>query len=220
MQLKEYILKYSFTYDIETEITELCSADELINSPISYDILFLDIRFGYKNTGIDIGEKLRSNGNNSIIVIISVLKALSLDSYRAEPFRFVVKPFSEKDIADVLTACLKKLNRSFSYIKIINKASSEIIRTDKILYIFSKYRKRQIICIGSQPLTTWQSLHELMKNLPAEKFAFSHKSYIVNLNMVDTVKDEEIILMDDSTVPIGHHFKDSFMNALFLSTRN
>ena len=204
-KLKKYILRYSFAYDVEIDLIELDAAEKLYDLMNPYDILFLDIRFGNRSIGIDIAEELRKRGNTSIIILTTALKSMSIDGYRAEPFRFIVKPFTEEEIIAVLIACAHKLDRSVSYIK---------IRTDKIMYIYSKLRKRHIVCQDGAQIGTWQSLRELMDSLPSDKFAYSHKSYIVNLDMVDTVNDSKILLTDHSAAPLGLHFRDSFMKTL------
>lgn len=213
-QLKKYIVQYSFIHDFEMEIMELESADQLYSCQSAYDILFLDIRFGNQNLGIDVAESLRAQGNTSIIIIMTLLKAMSLEGYRAEPFRFLLKPLTENQIHTILTACIKKLDRTVSYIKVMNDSHPSLIRADRILYICSKARKRQIVCTSNEMISTWQSLSELMEVLPAEKFAFSHKSYIVNLDAVDFVKNGTILLTDRTSIPLGAHFKDSFMKML------
>ena len=213
-KLKKYILRYSFAYDVEIDLIELEAAEKLYDLTNPYDILFLDIRFGNRSIGIDIAEELRKRGNTSIIVLTTALKSMSIDGYRAEPFRFIVKPFTGEEIIAVLNACAHKLNRSVSYIKITNDSHTNLLRTDKIMYIYSKLRKRHIVCQDVAQIGTWQSLRELMDSLPSDKFAYSHKSYIVNLDMVDTVKDSKILLTDHSAVPLGLHFRDSFMKTL------
>lgn len=219
-KLRNYLLRYSFVNDVEIETIELDSAEKLLDFQVPYDILFLDIRFGNKSTGIDMAEKLRLKGNTAIIIITSVLKSMLIDGYRAEPFRFILKPFTEEQIIDVLNACISKLNRSVAYIKVRCDSQSELIRADKIIYIYSKQRKRQIVCTNNETLSTWQSLSNLMLDLPNEKFAFSHKSYIINLDMIDSVKNESILLINHTTVPLSMHFKDTFMNALLKNWEN
>lgn len=213
-QLKNYIVRYSFLHDFEIEIVELESADQLYSCKISYDILFLDIRFGNDTIGIDVAETLRAQGNTSIIIIMTLLKAMSLEGYRAEPFRFILKPFKEEQIHTLLTACIKKLDRTVFYVKVMNDSYTSFIRADRILYIYSKARKRQIVCTSNEIISTWQSLNELMESLPAGKFAFSQKSYIVNLDMVDFVKKGTILLTDGTSIPLGAHFKDALMKKL------
>lgn len=213
-QLKKYIVRYSFLHDFEMKIIQLESADQLYSCHVSYDILFLDIRFGSQTIGIDVAEQLRAQGNTSIIIIMTLLKAMSLEGYRAEPFRFILKPLREEQIHAILTACIKKLDRTVAYIKVMNDSYASFIRTDRILYIYSKARKRHIICTSDENISTWQSLNELMQGLPAGKFAFSQKSYIVNLDMIDLVKNETIILTDGTGIPLGAHFKDALMNML------
>lgn len=212
-RLKEYILSYSFANDIDINTIETDHAHKLMDSPCNYDILFLDIRFTNENIGVDIAEKLRKSGNTSIIVLITSLESMSIDGYRAEPFRFILKPFTQNQINTLLKECLSKLNRSVSYIKIISDSFSELIRTDKITCIYSKARKRHIICNNNETIYTWQTLSELMACLPPDKFSFVQKSYIVNLDMIDTIRCDKITLTNGMVVPLGKHYIDSFIKS-------
>ena len=171
-KLKKYILRYSFAYDVEIDLIELDAAEKLYDLTNPYDILFLDIRFGNRSIGIDIAEELRKRGNTSIIILTTALKSMSIDGYRAEPFRFIVKPFTEEEIIAVLNACSHKLDRSVSYIKITNDSHTNLLRTDKIMYIYSKLRKRHIVCQDGAQIGTWQSLRELMDSLPSDKSGY------------------------------------------------
>lgn len=213
-ELRKYILQYSFTYNVEIEIFELDSAEKLLELQPLYDILLLDIRFGKNNMGIDIAEKLRAQGNTSIIILITSFAEMSIEGYKAEPFRFILKPINQDKITTVLSECLYKLNRSVSYLKVTSDSVSELIRTDKIVCIYSKLRKRQIIFIDKKIISTWQSLNELMDGLPMGKFAFSQKGYIINLDAVETIINDKITLTNGIIAPLSMHFKDIFMKAL------
>ena len=139
---------------------------------------------------------------------MTVLKSMSLQGCRAESFRFLLKPFTEEQIHTVLKSCLSKLRRTFSYIRVIRNSQWELIRSDRIMYIYSKLRRRHIVCAGNETISTWQSRDE---------FAFSHKSYIVNLDMAPSVRNNEIILTDGTTLPLSTHYKDTFMKALLMN---
>ncbi|MCD7993120.1 MAG: LytTR family DNA-binding domain-containing protein [Clostridia bacterium] len=219
-ELRKYILRYSFIQDVEIDIMELNCAEKLFDLSPEYDILFLDIRFGTRTVGIDVAEKLRKMGNTSVIVIMTALKSMCIEGYRAEPFRFLLKPFTEEQIHTVLRACLSKLNRTICYIRVLCDSQWELIRSDRIMYIYSKLRKRYIVCAGNETIVTWQSLGELMGQAPSGKFAFSHKSYIVNLDAAASVRSNEVILTDGTAIPLGTHYKDTFMKALLLNTTN
>lgn len=82
---------------MEVDLIELDAVEKLYDLTNPYDILFLDIRFGNRSIGIDIAEELRNRGNTSIIILTTAMKSMSIDGYRAEPFRFIVKPFTEEE---------------------------------------------------------------------------------------------------------------------------
>lgn len=216
--LKSIILQYSFSFNHELEILELDSAEKLLDFQPFYDILFLDIRFGNRNIGIDIGESLRALGNESLIILATHFQSMAADGYRAEPFRFLVKPFTQENIFILLNACFHKLNRTLAYVKVTSGFLSESIRTDRIIYIYSESRKRYVVRLEHETIETWQKLNEFKQNLPEDKFVFSHKSYIINLDTVLSVRGEKIALSGGYTVPLSTYYKDSFMKALQLNT--
>lgn len=216
--LKDILLRYQFINDIEIDTLLIKNAYKLIDIEATYDILFLDIRFDNKNIGIDIAERLRENGNNSVIVLITSFESLSLDGYRAEPFRFIVKPFTETQIFRLMDVCIDKLHRLYKYIKLTTKFQTEFIRSDKIIYIVSKNRKRFVYCLNNNHIITWQSLSDIMQQLPSS-FCFVHKSYIVNMDHVDHVSNNIIYTKNNSKIAIGGSYKRNFIEKLLKSMK-
>lgn len=212
--LRRFTIQYSFTYNVDIKIIELDSAEKLKEGDMAYDILFLDIRFNGRDIGIDVAQGLRERGNSAIIILVTAFKAMSIDGYRAEPFRFLLKPVKEEEVVCVLHSCMIKLNRRGAYLKVTSDYSSELIRTDRIMCNYSQLRKRFIVCTNDQVIETWKSLNEVMESLPRDKFLLSHKGYIVNLDMVDTVKYGQVTLINGVHLPLGNRYKDAFMKGL------
>lgn len=212
-ELKEYILQYSFSNNLDIDAFEMSSANDLLSCEQQYDILFLDIKFKREYVGIKVAEELRQRGNNAIIVIITAFGAMAIEGYRAEAYRFIVKPFSEEQICTLLDECMAKLYKTIDYIKIVSASQAKQIRADKVLYVYSLTRKRHVVC-NDVELLTWQSLQEIMDNLPSDRFAYAQKSYIVNLGFVDTIRSESIILINGKEIPMGKLYREDFMKKL------
>ncbi len=219
-QLKKYILQYAFSSNIEIELHCWDSPEILLGLESNYDILFLDIRFKDNNIGIDVGEALRKKGNTAIIILITRYASMAIDGYRAEPFRFLTKPLTDEKITLVLNDCFRKLNQTVAYVTITSDSVSETLRADKIIYIYSQLRKRHVVCSDSKTINTWQTLNYFKSSLPDDIFRFSHKSFIVNLNMVDSVKNDVITLVNGKAIPLSMSYKESFMKALQINTYN
>lgn len=212
-RLEKIIIQFAIQANIEIDVMHMESANGLLVCNYPYDILFLDIRFHGENIGINIAEELRKNGNTAIIVLITSYEQMSIDGYRAEPFRFIVKPFTDEQIFLLLRSCIEKIERRGRYVNIKHESHSELVRADRILYIYSKDRKRHVVMEASV-CHTWQSLSELMDALPSDLFVYVNKSVVVNLASIDTVRKATITLVGGKTVPIGNYYRDSFNKSL------
>jgi DNA-binding LytR/AlgR family response regulator len=58
-------------------------------------------------------------------------------------------------------------------------------------------------------------LYEAEDMLPRNKFVSPHKGYIVNLDYVNTVEENELSLINDIRIPISRRQKREFEQALF-----
>ena len=218
-QLKSFILQYGFVCDIDIETYELDSAEKLLSYNKHYDILFLDIRFNDIDIGINVAEKLRIAGNTAIIVLITSYESLSIDGYRAEPFRFIVKPYSKEEIYRLLDACILKLKRTATYISITSDSTTEIMRTDRIIYIYSKKRQRYVIC-DDRIIITWQSLLSLTEQLPEDTFAYARKGYVVNVEYIATVTSNKIIMDNSDVIPLSEYYKENLIKIISKNIKN
>ena len=86
-----------------------------------------------------------------------------------------------------------------------------------ILYVeaMSEYLKVHLRN-GAKPIITLLSMKIMEERLPAS-FMRIHRSYIVNLDAIQEVNKNRIILDDDTSLPIGDMYRESFQQ--FLDSR-
>jgi DNA-binding LytR/AlgR family response regulator len=212
-ELEKDITQYGIDRNIDIKTYSLGSTEELLAFDVHFDILFLDIRFNNKDVGIDAAEKLRASGNTALIVLITSYETMSIDGYRAEPFRFIVKPYTRETINRIIDLCFAKLQRTVYYTKVTGEDGAEIIRSSRIIYICSKNRKRYIVC-DDRIIITWQSLVDLKAILPTDTFTYSHKSYIVNIEHISKILANNIVMDNGNRIPISAHYKDLMIRTI------
>lgn len=83
------------------------------------------------------------------------------------------------------------------------------MRKMNIDYIES-LRNNVIIHTCHKDISIRMTLKDLLKELD-ESFIQVHKSYIVNMNKIDEVKQSYVRLKNDEKIIIGHKFKEQFM---------
>jgi DNA-binding LytR/AlgR family response regulator len=84
------------------------------------------------------------------------------------------------------------------------------IRFDNILYIEGLKDYIKVIVAGEpKPILSIGSLKTMETRLPANKFMRVHRSFIVNLEKIDTIERSRIIFGKEY-IPVGDQYKEKF----------
>lgn len=214
-KLKNNINIFFQNNDIDIDIC-VCPNIEYLYQNIKYfDILFLDIEIDHQN-GIDIGMKLKKINHNCRIVITTNFKKYSIDGYKINADRYFIKPIDQNEFNIEMETIVKEYLSQFIgfYDK---KISPEKIFFKDIIYIEFFDRKTIIhFTSGIKTYTTYNLKHwlELLKD---SSFAQTHKSFIVNLNYIIDLKNNEIVLINQETIPLSRHYKKDFLNLYLIN---
>lgn len=201
------ITEYNIEYDIYNSGEDLLYAYE--NNSECYDAIFLDMEMK-KLDGIETGNRIRNIDKNIIIVFITSHSKYMQKSFECMPFRFIIKPVIFEDFRLLLDEVNKKLdNDSCTF---VFKYKGDIIRlfcNDIILFESDSHFVNIVTASATYKLRT--SINDLIKNIDNNKFVRAHRAYIVNLNHVYKIKDNEIILHNyDGFIPLSRNNKNDF----------
>ena len=100
----------------------------------------------------------------------------------------------------------------------IRKAENELIfktdykqvrvKPDNILYIEGMGEYLKIFQQGAaMPLVVLMSMKRILEQLPDDRFARVHKSYIVNLNRIANSSRTQVTMENNTTIPIGESYR-------------
>lgn len=112
-------------------------------------------------------------------------------------------------------ATIEELNRSAANAR---KAESELVfktdykqvrvKPDNILYIEGMGEYLKIFQQGAAtPLVVLMSMKRILEQLPDDRFARVHKSYIVNLNRIANSSRTQVTMENNTTIPIGESYR-------------
>ena len=100
------------------------------------------------------------------------------------------------------------------------KTEYKIVRVEinRIMYVESMSEYLKIYLVDEpKPLIVLLSMKKLEERLPVSTFMRVHRSYIINLKLIQEVNKNRIILNKDTYIPIGDNYREAFNN--YLSTK-
>jgi DNA-binding LytR/AlgR family response regulator len=211
--LNESITKILFRQGIDHSVLHFSSGEELLNGYIDIDILFLDIQMDGKN-GIDTAKEIRTRDENVCIIFISAFPEYAAEGYKVNAFRYITKPFDERELEAELTGAIREASRSNAVSLFIqNEKSSCRILTSNIVYIEVRGHKT-VIHTTDDKIESNEALSKLEAKLVDQFFYRCHQGYLINLRYIDSVTENNISLRGDGAIPLSRYKKRGLMQML------
>jgi len=196
------------------EVMELLQQDQV-------DILFLDINMP-KLTGLSLLKTLRQKPN---VIITTAYPEYAVEGFELSVTDYLLKPFSLERFLQAVSKIPKpqKSDRS-------QNDPQNIIREGAIKSIFVKSNKK-IIKVNFKDIShveaygnyikihtdkmilTPQTLSEFLNKLP-DTFIRIHKSFIINFDSLKLIDGNQIVLYDDTKLPIGKSYRNHILERI------
>lgn len=139
--IAEYMSQKGYGYQIDRfQLGEELLASE--SDILKYDIIFLDIKMD-KIDGIETAKRIREIAKNTYIVFVTAFIEYSLEGYKVEAIRYLLKDddFLDKAIFECLDAIMAKKNYKESKYTFHFQEEKREINLNDILYIDSNLHK-------------------------------------------------------------------------------
>lgn len=171
------------------------------------DLVFLDIELPGNNgalTGRMIREDLMDESVQ--IVYISSYEKYAMELFKTRPFDFLVKPLARDMIISIFEKYRRIYENERRFFEYRVGKHTEKILMSEIMYFACEKRK---ICIATnrKNLCFYGNMKELHNTLESEGFWSVHNSFIINTRYVKRFKENEIIMCDDSVIPVSYAYK-------------
>lgn len=182
------------------------------------DLLFMDIEM----PGMSGIEFIRTcTERMPLVVFITAYPDYAVESYNLNVFDYLLKPASFErfstsakrafDAINIRSAVREK--KDFFFLRC--EGRFEKIKSSEIVYISAMQNYVRIHFSSGRVMIVHSALKSVFRMLDEEKFVPVHKSYIVNLDYVDSVTGNSINLAQHGQVPIGRHFRPALIPRLF-----
>jgi two-component system, LytTR family, response regulator len=195
--------------------TEKIAAAALAN----IELIFLDIKI-HKSNGLEFYRNLKAG--SPFAIVISAYPEYALEGFELSVTDYLLKPVSFDRFFQAVTrvkelVSLKQQQQlvyetdsEYFFIKCDNKIQK--LKYDEVLYIES-LSNYVVIYTASKKYLSYLSLNILLDNLPLHKFVRTHKSFIVSIDKVDAVKNNEVSIGNHS-LPLGKSYREAFMRLI------
>jgi len=214
----EYARNWAEKHDEMVEVYAYSSAIELLyywSEGKSFDVVFLDINMKNMN-GVELARILRKNGDMINIVFITGLKDYVFQGYEVQALDYLLKPVKKERCLLCLDRALEILSlRSKETFIITLEKESLRLRYNEI-YAFEILSHYVGVKTTKGNYTFKKKISELEQELPSDKFFRCHRSFIVNMHYVNTVKKTELLLDNGIYIPVSKSRWDG-INKTFLN---
>jgi DNA-binding LytR/AlgR family response regulator len=182
--LSDALTTYDPSFKIITFTNGETLIDELLDSSISVDILFLDI-YMPQIDGVKTAQRLRDGREDLKIIFVSSSKEHYPQAYEVFAFNYILKPLDIERLYSVLDRALDELRRERSQ-KISFSYKSVMYHVDcrDISYIESRDKLILLHLRDGNTQQSYGKLDEIAKDLPKQSFIRCHKSFIVNASCI------------------------------------
>ncbi|CAI8817405.1 LytR/AlgR family response regulator transcription factor [Chryseobacterium sp. IT-36CA2] len=214
-EMRSLIVEIS-SIDILGEFSNAPSALEFLKDN-DVDLIFLDIEMPMV-TGLEFAEMLPKK---SLIIFTTAYSQYALKSYELEAVDYLLKPIDPQRLE-------KAIEKAVLYTELLSKDTvKNTVESNTADFLFIKAERRfykisfsdikfieglkdyVVIHTKQQKLITAMNLKTIHQKISGETFLRVSKSYVVNMNFIDSF-DNHNIYIEDSEIPLGEVYRAEF----------
>jgi len=186
----------------------------------SADLIFVDIQMP-DLTGV---EFIRTLDEPPKVVFTTAYEKYAIEGFKLNAIDYLLKPFSYEEFLKAAGKARKQVELEASSLPSIEANSQFLflkseykirrINFNDILYIEGLKDYIKVYTSGDEkPVLSLNSIKSLEQKLPENKFMRVHRSFIVNLDRIDTIERSRIIF-GKVYIPVSDQYKDKFQEYL------
>ena len=200
------------------------------------DLILMDIMLKGDMSGIQAAEIIREKSNIPVVFLTAYADENTIDKARsAVPYGYIVKPFKENEVIATIEIALNKYKEDQELLKerdmlknmVIEKSDSDSIfvradyRLNRIkfsdIYYVEALKDYVVINTADNIYTTHSTMKEMQRILPAKDFVRVHRSYIVRIDKIFSIKYPDLVIEGKmKVIPIGGMYRKELFSRLNL----
>lgn len=201
------------------ELVALCKNAKEVLSLLEVeqiDLLFLDIQMP-DISGMNLAKSLQ---NPPFIVFTTAYDKYAVDGFEVNAVDYLLKPISPE-----------RFNKSVEKVQYLIETRPQTGQKDNFIFVRADYQDVKVmfddilyieglkdyvrIVTNEKRIITLTNIKGMYAKLPQDRFARVHKSFIVAVDKVNSIKGSSL-LIGNKEIPIGLTFKDQFKKIMGL----
>lgn len=177
------------------------------------DLVFLDINMP-SLSGIDLYKAVRQD---TMAIFTTAYSEYAVEGFNLNAVDYLLKPFTYKRFLQAA----EKANEYYNYLREKERTKEQylFVRADytlvkiniaDILYIEGYDDYLKIHLVGQKPLITRMTLKTILEKLPSQQFIRIHRSYVVPLSRVESLRNK-VVSLGEIKLPLGNSYEESFL---------
>lgn len=199
----------------ECEITLFDSGENLLDSSLDFNMIFLDIEMAGLD-GISSAFALRERNYDGIIIFLTSHTEFMPDAFKVNAFRFLSKPVDVEKFSEAFAAA-KKLILNTDHIFIDGEKETAYLKLTDVVCLEAYGDGTYIYDKNGQVYNTAKSLKYWSGRIGGEHFFRIHKSFVVSLLYVAEITGDFKVSMRNfsRSLPVSRRNYMPLKNAFF-----
>lgn len=187
-----------------------CDTLDFIHTGVVVDVCFLDIVMP-EMSGVALAGQLREDGFTGNIVFLSTSNEYGSEAFSLEAFDYLLKPPTPESVKAIMTKLERARNRT-DMAGILVKAAGVV---KNILYRDISHaevinHKVYFRLTDGSEVPVYATFAEIAQELLADpRFIQCHRSFIVNMQDVAEVSENEVIMRGGKRIPIPRAYRET-----------
>ena len=182
-----------------------------IQDGAQFHILLLDVMMEGLD-GMELAAALRKLGDSTAIIFISSNREMALRGYEVSAARYLAKPLQTEQLREALVYCYKTFCEKKEILLPTSKGQRGIPLAN-ILYVEAMERVTKL-ALTDRLEEVALKFSDLSALLPERQFALCHRSYLVNLDHVAYIRNQELELTTGEVLPVSKYRLDDLQKRL------
>jgi DNA-binding LytR/AlgR family response regulator len=195
------------------------------------DLLLLDIQLSGKKDGIDVAQKLNELYHIPFIFLTANSDGETIErAKKVKPHAYIVKPFTKEELFAAIEIAFSNFagNRNSADTGQTGRQSAKEYMFVRDGYVFRKIFFSDLLYLESdanyvtlhlksqKKVMVRSTLNDFIAQLDTQTFIRIHRSYSVNVHLVDDVFPTEVSV-NGIKIPVGKSYKNDLFKALGIS---
>ncbi len=202
--LSRMLRNYARRQGLSLQVHFFVSGEELLQSvrrANACQVLFLDI-YMPGISGVETARRLRAAGYGASIVFATTSTDHGVDSFEVRASDYLVKPFRQEEVDRALDWCLEHMPEPLRSLSVYAEGETQEFPLASVLYI-EVLGHQCHIHTSRRTLVVRRGLDDLESAIDSRDFLRCHRSFLVNLNCVESIQGSDFHMSDGPLVPIS-----------------